>query len=121
MASSVPCFLSSKVWMARSALRAASEGAFAAILPIASTATPLPVKKVLPGVLVVAGPVNELKTSTGLVGPAASSPARDLRAFLANCVDVQPPMATIDLPALTLFQHVPIAASSTPLDAPVLD
>ena len=50
-----------------------------------STATPLLMKKFFPGVLVADGPVNELKTSTGLSGAAASNSASVGSRFSANC------------------------------------
>ena len=64
-ASMVPRFLSSKVWMDRSAFNAATEGAFAAMSPVALTSIPFPAKNALPNVLVAAGPVNAWNTSTG--------------------------------------------------------
>jgi hypothetical protein len=79
----------------------------------------LPVKKVLPGVLVVAGPVKELKTSTGLLGAAASSSARVGRRFSANCAGVQPPIAVINAPAFTVLVRARIAACTSAIDAAV--
>ncbi len=61
----VPRFLSSKVWMERRAFNAASDGAFAAMAPVALTSIPFPAKKALPKVLVAAGPVKARNNSTG--------------------------------------------------------
>src|SRR5262249_17214139 len=110
IASSVPCRLSAKVWIARSALKAASEGPFAAMLPFAPTVTPLLVKKLLPSVLVADGPVNELNTSTGLLGAAASSSASVGRRFSANCAGVQPPMAVVNSPGFPGWVRARIGA-----------
>ena len=80
---------------------------------------PLPVKKVLPGVLVVAGPVNELKTSTGLFGAAASNSASVGRRFSANCAGVHPPMAVIHWPGFTVLVRARIAACTSAIEAAV--
>ena len=58
IASCVPRFLSSKVCTARSALSAASDGAFTPICPVSLTTTPLLARNSLPFVFVAAGPVN---------------------------------------------------------------
>ena len=71
---------------------------------------PLPMKKFFPGVLVVDGPVNELKTSTGLAGAAASNSARVGSRFSANCAGVHPPMAVIQSVGFTVLVRALIAA-----------
>src|SRR5262249_59739056 len=111
IASSVPCRLSAKVWIARNAFRAASEGPFAAMLPSAPTGTPLLVKKLLPNVLVADGPVNELNTSTGLLGAAASNSASVGRRFSANCAGAHPPIAVMNSPAFAALGRALLAAA----------
>src|SRR5262249_13166063 len=81
-----------------------------AMLPFAPTGTPLLVKKLLPNVLVADGPVNELNTSTGLLGAAASNSASVGRRFSANCAGVHPPIAVMNSPAFTGLVRAPIAA-----------
>ena len=51
--------------MERRAFNAATEGAFAAMAPVALTSIPFPAKNALPSVFVAAGPVNARNTSTG--------------------------------------------------------
>ena len=58
IASMVPRFWSSNVCTARKAFNAATEGAFAAMAPVALTITPFEVKNARPAEFVAAGPVN---------------------------------------------------------------
>ena len=55
-ASAVPRFLSSKVWIDRSAFKTAMEDAPDAMAPVALTSTLRPAKNARPGLFVTAGP-----------------------------------------------------------------
>ena len=80
---------------------------------------PLLVKKFLPSELVVAGPMNVWKTSTGLFGAAASSSASVGRRFSANCAGTHPPMAVINSPGFTVLARARIAAWTSAIEAAV--